>query len=61
MIFNQKETNMKRNYAYLSVLAFVTVLALGACTARNTSPGPTTAGMNEPAASTSTETAPPAE
>ena len=61
MIFNQKETKMKRNYAYLSVLAFATVLALGACSARNQAQGPMTVGMNEPAASTSTETAPPAE
>ena len=50
---------MKRNYAYLSVLASAVVLALGACTARNQAPGPTTAGMNEPAASTTgTQNAP---
>ena len=50
---------MKRNYVYPSVLAFVAVLALGACSARNQSPGPTTAGMNEPAASTTgTQNAP---
>lgn len=44
-----------------STLAFLALFALAACSGRNQAPGPTTAGMNEPAASTSTETAPPAE